>query len=187
MNDFTTMTKPSKLIPVLIGGGAMAAISVIPVLNLINCACCAGIMGAAVLGVWYYKKSFPEDMAFTVGDGAGVGALSGLVGAPLATIFTMLGMGVFSSDFTLTLQDKLDEGFSQAEMQATDPAAVESVREMFMQLAANPALLFIVGLLFALIIYVGFGALGGVIGGNIFKTKIIPPQQMPPMENSGSL
>jgi hypothetical protein len=35
-------------------------------------------------------------------------------------------------------------------------------------------MLFIIALIFALVIFVGFGALGGVIGGNIFKTKIIP-------------
>jgi pheromone shutdown protein TraB len=185
MNDFTTTSKPSKLIPALIGGGAMVAISVIPILNIVNCACCAGIMGAAVLGVWFYKKSFPGDMAFTVGDGAGIGALSGLVAAPVATIAQLLTLGIFSAESTINLQDKFDEAFSQAESQATDPAAVEAVREMFMGLAASPAMLFVVALLFALIIYVGFGALGGVIGGNIFKTKILPPQQMPPMENQG--
>lgn len=185
MNDFTTISKPSKLIPALIGGGTMVAISVIPILNLVNCLCCAGIMGAAVLGVWFYKKSCPEDMAFTVGDGAGIGALSGLVAAPVATVAQMLSLGIFSAESNMVLQESFDEAFSQAETQAADPAAVEAVRELFMTLAGNPALFFIIGLLIALIIYVGFGALGGVIGGNIFKTKIIPPQEMPPMENSG--
>ncbi len=187
MSEFSTTAKPSKLIPVLIGGGAMTAISVIPVLNFINCACCAGIMGAAVLGVWFYKKSFPEDMAFSIGDGVAVGALSGLVAAPITTLAQMLTMGVFSADSATELQDTFDLAFSKAETQATDPAAVEAVREMFMSIAANPALLFVLSLVFALILYVGFGALGGVIGGNIFKTKIVPPQDLPPMQNSGSV
>jgi hypothetical protein len=184
MNDFSTTTKPKKLAAVFVGGGAMTAISLIPVLNLVNCACCAGIMGAAVLGVWYYKKSFPADMEFRVGDGATIGALSGIVGAILSTIGQVFTLGLFSQEGSLQLQDQFEQAFSQAELQTTDPGAIESVREMFMQLAASPFALFFVALFAALFLYVGFGALGGVIGGNIFKTKIIPPQQIPPAENT---
>jgi hypothetical protein len=170
MIDNVESMKPSKLIPVLIGGGAMTVISVVPFLNWINCACCAGIMGAAVLGVWFYKKSFPLDMPFTVGDGAIIGTLSGLIGGVFTSILEFLMLGAGSGDLTY----QLEEVFDQAEMQATDPVALESAREMLMQLAANPFMLFIIALIFALVIFVGFGALGGVIGGNIFKTKIIP-------------
>lgn len=177
MNDFNTMQKPSKLVPALIGGGAMTVISIVPVLNMINCACCAGVMGAAVLGVWFYKKSFPEDMSFSLGDGVSIGALSGLIAAPLTTLLQFLMLGFTSADFSLQLQDQIDEAFAQAATQSTDPAAVEAARELIMQLATTPILLFLVGLVFSLVIFVGFGALGGVIGGNIFKTKVItqPP------------
>jgi pheromone shutdown protein TraB len=180
MNELNTAVKPSKLIPVLIGGGAMTVVSIVPLINWINCACCAGIMGTAVLGVWFYKKSFPEDMAFTVGDGVTVGALSGLVAAPLTTILQFLMLGLASADFSMEMQDQIDQAFAQAETQATDPAAVEAAREVVMQLASTPLLLFAVALIFSLIIFVGFGALGGVIGGNIFKTKIVPA---PPAAN----
>jgi hypothetical protein len=179
MNEIAT-AKPSKLLPVLIGGSAITVISIMPVLNAVNCACCAGVMGGAVLGVWFYKKSFPADMPFAVGDGVIVGTLSGLVAAPLVTILQFFMLGFTSTDFSFQLQDQIDEAFSQAESQATDPAAVEAARELVMQLASTPFLLFLVGLLFSLIIFVGFGALGGVIGGNIFKTKIIP---QPPAAN----
>ncbi|MBN1447985.1 MAG: DUF4199 family protein [Bacteroidetes bacterium] len=183
MNDFSAAQKPSKLMPVLIGGSAMTVISIVPVLNWINCACCAGVMGAAVLGVWFYKKSFPPDMPFTIGDGAAIGALSGVIGGIFTSILQFLILGFGSSDFTFQLEDQLDEAFSEAQMQATDPAAVEAARELIMQLAANPMVLFLIGLLFALVIYVGFGALGGVIGGNIFKTRIVPPPPQPPVAN----
>ena len=176
MNMMVQGPKPSKLMPVLIGGSAMTAISIIPVLNWINCACCAGIMGAAVLGVWFYKKSFPPDMPFTVSDGAAVGALSGLVGAVMTSLLQSLILSFGSTDYTFQIEQALDE----AQNRATDPAAMEAAREFIMQLTGNPFLLFLVGLLFALVIYVGFGALGGVIGGNIFKTRVIPA---PPPEN----
>lgn len=176
MTEFGAATKPSKLVPVLIGGGAMTVISIVPFLNFINCACCAGIMGAAVLGVWFYKKSFPMDMPFTVGDGAATGALSGIVGAFFTTILQFLMLGGGSADLTY----QIEEAFDQAEMQATDPVAMEQARELVMQLASQPMLLFVIALIVALVLFVGFGALGGVIGGNIFKTKIIP---QPPIEN----
>ncbi|PLX31869.1 MAG: hypothetical protein C0600_04490 [Ignavibacteria bacterium] len=176
MTEFGAATKPSKLVPVLIGGGAMTVISITPYLNFINCACCAGIMGAAVLGVWFYKKSFPMDMPFSIGDGAAIGALSGVVGAFFTTILQFLMLSGGSVDLTTQLENAFDE----AEMQATDPAAVEAARELIMQIAAQPMMLFLIGLLFALVLYVGFGALGGLIGGNIFKTKVLPQT---PVEN----
>lgn len=191
MNEYSTdvsvSAKPSKLIPVLIGGAAMVVITEFPIINLVNLACCAGVMGAAVLGVWFYKRSFPADLPFGVGDGAAVGALSGLVGGGLSAVINVFTMGMLSADFAVNIQDEIERGFSQAEMQSADPAAVDAMREMIMGLAAQPFVLFLVILLFSLVIFTGFGALGGVIGGNIFKTKIVPPQQMPPMQNNTGL
>lgn len=180
MNAITDAPKPSKLMPVLIGGAAMTAVSIIPILNIVNCACCAGIMGGAVLGVWFYKKSFPADQPFGVSDGAAIGALSGLIGGVLTTIAEFLTLGFGSGDFKFQLEQTLDQAFTEAQSQATDPAAVDQAREIIMNLASNPAALFLIGLVFALVVFVGFGTLGGVIGGNIFKTRIIP---QPPMEN----
>lgn len=187
MNEYSASAKPSKLVPVMIGGAAMAVISNFPVINLINCACCAGVMGAAVLGVWFYKKSFPEDMSFTVGDGAAIGALSGIIGAVISTIIQVVSIGVLSPDFAVNFQDEFDQALSQAETQAADPAAIDMIREGFTTLAGTPILLALLMLLAAMVVFVGFGALGGVIGGNIFKTKVLPPQQMPPMQNNPGL
>jgi hypothetical protein len=87
----------------------------------------------------------------------------------------------------VTFQDEVDQALSQAETQAADPAAIDMIREGFTTLAGTPVLLALLMLLAALVVFVGFGALGGVIGGNIFKTKVIPPQQMPPMQNNPGL
>ena len=48
--------RPDKLRPALIGGALIGIISAIPVINWINCFCCAGIMlgGAVALIYWRY-------------------------------------------------------------------------------------------------------------------------------------
>jgi hypothetical protein len=107
MDDFTLQSKPNKLIPILIGGTVMAATAVIPVLNWINCLCCAGIMGGAVLATYLYKRNFPEGMIFSTGDGASVGVLAGLFGAVVNSIIAALMFGLSSQVFTV----QFDESF----------------------------------------------------------------------------
>ena len=184
MNEYSVSAKPSKLIPVLIGGTAMVVISAFPVINLINLLCCAGIMGAAVLGVWFYRRGFPAGLPFSIGDGAAVGALSGVIGGAMMTAVTVLTGGLLSEDFTVRLQDELDSAFAQAGSQAADPAAIDATQALFMQIAGNPVLLVLVVLFASLAIFTAFGALGGLIGGAIFKTSPLPPQTLPPMENN---
>ncbi len=183
MNDMFPETKPNKLIPVLIGGCSMAAVSVIPMINLINCLCCAGIMGGAIVGVWFYKKNFPPNEVFTTSHGAGIGALSGVVGGFLTSAFTALTLGMFSSHFSLTFQETIDEAFQQMHV-VNDPNAVEQARQALVALASQPFFTFALVLVSSLLIFVGFGTLGGVIGGSIFKTRFIqqyPPPAQPPL------
>lgn len=191
MNEYSggasVASKPSKLIPVLIGGAAMVVITEFPILNLVNLACCAGVMGAAVLGVWFHKRGFPPGMTFTVGDGAAVGTLAGVAGGALWAVVTILTSGMLAADFAMQVQDEIDEAFSQASVQGADPAAVEAMMEMFMAVASNPVVLILVTFLFSIALFTGFGALGGVIGGAIFKTKVPPPQTLPPMANNSDL
>jgi hypothetical protein len=49
-------TQPSKFMPALYGGIIMAVISAVPVVNLVNCFCCAGIMLGGFLAVFFFKK-----------------------------------------------------------------------------------------------------------------------------------
>jgi len=176
MNELSLEQHPSKLVPVLLGGLAMTATGTIPVLSLVNCACCAGIMGGAILGVWMYKKSFPSSMPFTVGTGALIGTLSGLVGSILTTIISTFVFGLFSSNFGANFDAQIEEIFNNPGMSVQNPAQVEQIREIITGLVSSPALLFLFILVASAFVFTGFGALGGVIGGNIFKTKYIEVQ-----------
>jgi len=173
MLDSSLPVTPSKLTPVLIGALAMTATFVIPIIQMINCLCCAGIMGGAILGVWYYKKSFAPEMPFSVKDGTTIGALSGLLAAGLTTVIMIFQLGLTSSTFQQEFSEEMDQAFEQMEVQGQDPATVEQIRQMMIELFDSPEILLALMLITFLIIFTGFGALGGVIGGNIFKTKYV--------------
>ncbi|MDX9760070.1 MAG: hypothetical protein RBU27_12995 [Bacteroidota bacterium] len=185
MNEFSVSAKPGKLIPVLIGGTAMVVVSAFPIINLVNLLCCAGIMGAAVLGVWFYRRGFPAGLPFTIGDGTAVGALSGVIGGAMMTVVAVVTGGLLSDDFAVRLQDELDNAFAQAGSQTADPAAIEATEQLFMQIAGNPMLLVLVVLFTLLLLFTAFGTLGGLIGGAIFKTTPPPPGAFPVENHHG--
>ena len=181
MNDTFEVTVPSKMVPVLIGALAITATTVIPFLNLINVCCCAGVMGGAVLGVWFHKKNFPAGMPFTIGNGAVIGTLSGLIAGVLYSIVAALSMGMFSSSFSENFNVQMEESFSQMENMGQDPAGMDQARQIIDTLTATPFLFFLIILVSSTILFTGFGALGGVIGGKIFKTTVTEfPTQTPP-------
>jgi hypothetical protein len=178
MNDFNTLPvqKPGKLIPILIGGLAITAISAIPIISMVNLLCCAGVMGGAIIGVWFYKKNFPPDMPFTVGDGATIGTLSGMTSGVLMTLVSALQFQLFSPDFRSIVESKIDLVMKQSSFQ--DPASADQLREMAMRLAATPAYVFLFLLILFVLLFTLFGLFGGLIGGGIFKTRTLP---MPPV------
>ena len=90
--------------------------------------------------------------------------------------------GIFSANFQENIADSVDAAFDQAQTGAADAAQIEQAREVIVQLVANPMLLFFFLLIASVLLYTAFGALGGVIGGNIFKTKIVE-EEMPGGEN----
>jgi hypothetical protein len=183
MNDFGTaiVEKPSKLVPVLIGGAAIAAVSALPVISMLNILCCSGVMIGAVLGVWFYKKNFPASIPFSVGDGAIIGTLSGMVGGALLAVISSLTLGIFSAEFQNRIETEIERALQQSSFQ--DPATADQVRELLTQLAASPFILFLVLLIALMIIFTLFGLFGGLIGGGIFKTRTLPmPPQTPPVQ-----
>ena len=161
----------------------MAATTVTPVLNWINCLCCAGIMGGAVVATWMYKRNFPPSMPFSVGDGATIGVLSGLFGAVLNSMLSALLLGVSSHNMSAAFDEKFDEALRRMESTGQDVQAFNHVRDLVLQVAQSPILLFLIILAFSLLLFAAFGVLGGLIGGSIFKTRTVPV--VPPSQQSG--
>jgi hypothetical protein len=167
---------PSMLKPALISGVAFGVAGSIPVINWINCACCALIIGCGFLAAFLYSKECrAAGVAFRPGNGATVGLVSGLIYGVIAGI---LG-GLISA--TLGMGD-WQEVIEQIEMSGADidPAVLEQVSN-FME-SSGGLMMILIGLFFALLFGAIFATIGGLIGGSVFKVEPQAPaqEQAPP-------
>lgn len=159
---------PSMLKPALISGVAFGIAGSIPIINWINCACCALIIGAGVFAAFLYSKECrTAGVAFGPGNGATVGLIAGLIygvvsGFVGGAINAAFGMG----DWRQAIEQ------IQASGAEIDPATLEQISN-FME-SSGGAMMFLIGLFFALLFGAIFGVIGGLIGGSVFKVE--PPQ-----------
>ena len=167
---------PSMLKPALISGVAFGVAGSIPVINWINCACCALIIGCGFLAAFLYSKDCrAAGFAFRPGNGATVGLVSGLIYGVISGILgglisATLGMGDW--------QEVIDQ--IQASGADIDPEVLEQVSH-FME-SSGGLMLILIGVFFALLFGAIFGTIGGLIGGSVFKVEPQPPaqEQAPP-------
>lgn len=159
---------PSMLRPALIAGIAFGVAGAIPVLNWINCACCALIIGCGFVAAWLYSQSMKAaGLGFTPGNGATVGLASGAVyGVVTGIVSTALNALFGFNDW--------DQVVEQLEQVGTmDPEVVEQLSH-FME-STGPATLTLAGVFFSILFGVIFATLGGLIGGAVFKAE--PPSE----------
>jgi hypothetical protein len=167
---------PSMLKPALISGVAFGVAGAIPVVNWINCACCALIIGCGFLAAFLYSKdSRAAGVAFGPGNGATVGLVSGLV---YGVVSGILG-GLVSATFGM---GEWQEVIQQIEASGADidPEVLEQVSH-FME-SSGGLMMVLIGLFFALLFGVIFATIGGLIGGSVFKLQPQAPvqEQAPP-------
>jgi hypothetical protein len=151
------MNNRSFLYSVLIAGAGMALLGNLPLVNLINCILCLWVWLGGAAAVLLYRRFQRNAPALTGGQGAGLGAVAGLVGA-------VLGFGVYlltaavTNPILLSLARTLDVDLNLPEAGAGG--------------ALGGALFF---LLLDLIAYPLFGALGGLITANMGNKSTAPP------------
>ncbi len=174
----------SKLKPALIGGAALGAASAIPPINMLNCACCALVIGGGVLAVYLYLRNRPPAPQPPYGDGAILGLMAGAIGAVVATIISIPVQMIMASFMDPERQAaQMKEAFSQIDL----PPAVEN----FVLSMASPSLnavKLLTGLAINLVVFSIFALIGGIIGVAIFHKKgkpytpaAIEPPPPPPM------
>ncbi|HOC42115.1 MAG TPA: hypothetical protein PKJ99_03770 [Thermoanaerobaculales bacterium] len=158
---------PSMLKPALIAGAAFGVAGAIPVINWINCACCALIIGCGFVAAWLLSRgSKAAGAGFTVGNGAVVGLASGVIygivtGIVSAVLTNLLGVGDFED-----IVEQL-EGIG-----TMDPDVLDQVSR-FMD-STGPSVLALAGIFFSIVLGVIFGTIGGLIGGAVFKHQAPP-------------
>ena len=167
---------PSMLKPALISGAAFGVAGAIPVINWLNCACCALIIGSGLLGAFLYSRDCrAAGAAFGPGNGATVGLVSGLV---YGAISGVLG-GLINAAFGMGDWQQIIEQV-QASGADIDPEVLDQISH-FMESSGSMVMVF-VGIFFALLFGAIFGTIGGLIGGSVFKVVEPAPQyeQAPP-------
>jgi hypothetical protein len=161
--------KPGKVIPALYGGLIMGVISGLPVISIVNCFCCAGILFGGFVSVMFYKNELTVAMpSLTSSDCVQLGALAGVFGAIFGTvlhILTLLAMGDVSGGIVLDILRNLN----------LPPEILDQVEEKMGESAQLAGLSTVISLLTSLVIDPLFGLLGGLIGYNVYKPK---PQMM---------
>ncbi|NTU51326.1 MAG: hypothetical protein HGA94_02685, partial [Candidatus Aminicenantes bacterium] len=79
--------KPEYLRPALIAGAVAGLLSGLPIIGAGNCLCCLWIVGGAAVAAKLLASQTPG--LLTAGDGAIVGALTGIVAAVVDTLIKL--------------------------------------------------------------------------------------------------
>jgi hypothetical protein len=147
------MNTRSLVFTVLIAGTIIGVLANLPVLNLINCALCIWVWVGGSLAVFIYRRFQRGQPGPTAAQGAGLGALSGLVG-------TVVGAGVFlvTSPISIPIFNSLARAFRiEGELPFRSGTFADYVAQAFIFLVIDAVL------------YPIFGALSGMITANLTK------------------
>ena len=121
----------------------------VPLINLVNCLLCIGFWGGAVLAVWVYKRL---SASLTLGQGVAIGTVTGLVAGLLGFALSFAGLAG-AAGLANTARPFVDAA-TFAEMQK----ALAGAEGMAFTLAG-------------VVITIVFGAIGGLIGGALFRSR----------------
>jgi uncharacterized protein involved in cysteine biosynthesis len=153
----------------LIGGALFGFIGAIPLLNMINCACCALVVAGGFLASYLYSRECRgQGVEFRAGGGALVGLVAGLFYAIMNSI-----IGGIVSKLMPTDVDQLVEMLEQFDV---PPESIDIAVKMLEGSGTFMGML--IGFFVVLLIAAVFSTIGGLIGGAVFK--VIP--EAPPSE-----
>jgi hypothetical protein len=172
------MNDNAMLKPALIGGVLLGILSSIPVISLLNCACCAWVVGGGMLAAYLYVKDSP--LPVTLGRGAGVGLLTGVIGTAVSALF-MIPLYMLIRQGGLGIAERIREVLRT--LPNVPPEAEEAFRGLSDKGDISP-LIWMVVLIFTLATYSLAAMLGGVLGVALFEKRKpgVPSAGPPPQE-----
>lgn len=170
------MNQESMLKPVLIAGVLVGICSALPLINYVNCVCCAWVVGGGILASYLYIKD--SIVAVTLGRGVLLGFLSGAVGAVVTTLFS-IPLQLVLSGMGMDMAEQLREALDSVPELA--PEARDALAAIFTESGALSAGFLMLTGFINLIVFSLVGMLGGAIGVAIFeKRKPGPDYTAPP-------
>ncbi|MBP1659067.1 MAG: hypothetical protein H6P95_259 [Candidatus Aminicenantes bacterium] len=162
--------RPRYFRPALIAGAVAGLLSGLPVVSAANCLCCLWIVGGAAWAVKLLARETPG--LLTSGDGAVVGALTGLVAAVVQAVVS-LPFRSFDPEQMQRVMDWLGNLGLNVPPNVADEAARTS--SAFMSPGWSVLLL-----AFSAVTLTIIGVIGGIIGVAIFAKKASRPLPPPP-------
>lgn len=145
----------------ILTGGVVTGLLSTSYLSFVNAVCCLGVIVGGVVTVQQYTSR--SGTALESGDGAMMGALSGVLGAVIGGVLDRLlrPVGLDSNTISRQLMKQMGEGMEGA--QGMPPEMMQSMD------GGGSFLFFAAGLVFLMVIYAIFGAIGGALGTSFFR------------------
>jgi hypothetical protein len=153
--------------PAAIGGVVFGVLSGIPVISLLNCACCAYAIGGGMLAAHLYFKDLPAVAQQSYGEGAMLGLLTGGIGATVTTVIGIPMRLFIGAAAGLGSMDRLNEILGDADLPA-------GIADLVGSLAGGGISIgfILIGFFMRLISYGLFAMVGGIIGVAVFQKKM---------------
>jgi hypothetical protein len=153
--------------PALIGGAVFGFLGGAPLIELLNCACCALVVGAGfVAGLLYSRQCAADGFPFDPASGAKVGFLAGIIYGIVETITGTISRLLFHDAGVLWVVDFLEE------MPQVPPEVTELLTQGMERSFVSATLW---TLLMALAFGIIFATLGGLIAGAAFRSRPAAP------------
>lgn len=164
--------RPEYLRPALIAGTVAGVLSGLPFVSIGNCFCCLWIVGGAALATHLLAKT--TGGVLTSGDGAIVGALTGIVAAVVDALMS-IPLRKFSMEVARRVLDLASQYGYDMPSNLDDLVGGSS--------AGLSLGWFLLGLFLSAAVFTVVGVLGGIIGVSLFAKK--KPQAAPPPASPG--
>jgi hypothetical protein len=162
-----------KMMPALLGGLFIGVLSSLPYIKGGNVCCCLWVISGGALAAWLMQQNTPRPV--TVGEGAVVGLLSGVVGTVVWLAWGIVGLILFAaSPF-----DMADFQRAMGEAEGMTPEAREALESL------SPAVMLVVGGVIWAFVSMAFATLGGLLGALLVRRKGGPALPVPPGTSAG--
>ena len=168
MTNGANGSKPNYGQPALIGGLVMGVLSALPLVSAGNICCCLWVVTGGLVAAYLLQQNQP--MPISPADGALVGLLAWLAGAVVQVVIS-IPIGLLVGPMERAMVQRI------LDMSGAMPPDVRDAVERYGRDAQSGGL-FLLGRIFAFVIWLFVGAifstLGGLLGAAIFK-KNLPP------------